>query len=107
MESTAISSNSVRVNCKPETLESFFHREAITQGNKALALDMGIHPSGLSRQKIRICQLACRMIHQLGLPEGCIAAPGCEQNVILTGEEARTLLSMLEHIRLKEEGAGG
>lgn len=107
MESTAISSNSVRVNCKPQALESFFHREAITRGNKTLALDMGIHPSGLSRQKIRIFELACRMIHELGLPEGSVAAPGCEQNVVLTGAEARTLLSMLEHIRSKDEAAGG
>jgi len=107
MDSIAISSNSVRVNCKPETLESFFHRQAMTQGNKALAIDMGIHPSGLSRNRMSICKLACRMIHQLGLPEGCISAPGCEQNVVLTGETAKALLSMLEHIRLSDGGAGG
>ncbi|ADU69458.1 hypothetical protein [Pantoea sp. At-9b] len=107
MESTAIASNSVRVNCKPEALESFFHREAISRGNKSLALEMGIHPSRLSRQKISIFELACRMIHELGLPQGSVAAPGGEQNVILTGEEARKLLSMLEHLREPAEGAGG
>lgn len=99
MESVATSRNSVRINCKPELLESFFHKEAILRGNKPLALDMGIHPSGLSREKVRLVGLACRMISQLGLPEGCIASAECEQNVVLTGEVAKKLISMLEHIR--------
>lgn len=107
MESIAISSNSVRVNCKPEALESFFHKEAIARGNKPLALDMGIHPSGLSRKKVGLVGLACKLIHELGLPAGCVAAPGCEQNVVITGEEARQLLSMLEHLRMPVEGNGG
>lgn len=95
----ATSCNAVRVTCSPQYLESFYHREAILRGNKPLALDMGIHPSGLSRQKVRLVGLACRMIHQIGVPRECIAVPECEPSVILTGEEARALLLMLEHIR--------
>lgn len=107
MESVATSCNSVRVTCKPEALESFFHKEAISRGNKPLALDMGIHPSGLSRKKVNLVGLACKLIHELGLPAGCVAAPGCEQNVVITGEEARKLLSMLEHIRTPDGGNCG
>ncbi len=99
MESVATSRNSVRINCKPEVLESFFHKEAILRGNKPLAMGMGIHPSGLSRDKVRIVKMAARMVLELGLPEGCVTAPGCEQNVVLTGDEAKKLLSILEHIR--------
>ncbi|MFO6502956.1 hypothetical protein ACLD9R_20935 [Serratia marcescens] len=95
----ATSCNSVRVTCSPQYLESFYHREVLLRGNKTLALEMGIHPSGLSRRKAGAVKLACKMIYAIGLPEGSVAAPGCEQNVILTGEEARALLSMLEHIR--------
>ncbi|MEJ4044583.1 hypothetical protein [Erwinia sp. SLM-02] len=107
MESVATTSNSVNITCKAEALESYFHREAIARGNKPLALDMGIHPSGLSRKKVGLVGLACKLILQLGLPAGCIAAPGCEQNVVLTGEEARKLLSLLEHIREPVGGIGG
>ncbi|MOA30160.1 hypothetical protein D3C78_1512250 [compost metagenome] len=60
---------------------------------------MGIHPSGLSREKVRLVGLACRMISQLGLPEGCVASAECEKSVVLTGEVAKKLISMLEHIR--------
>lgn len=107
MESAATTSNSVRLTCKPEALESFFHREAIVRGNKPLAVEMGIHPSVLSRRKVNLIGLACKMIFELGLPIGCIAAPGCEQNVVLTGAEARQLLSLLEHIRQPAGGNGG
>lgn len=95
----ATTRNSVRVTCSPQYLESFYHRELLLTGNKASACRLGLHPTTLSRDKIRFVKTAVDLVHEFGLPEGCVAAPGCEQSVVLTGEEARQLLSLLEHIR--------
>ena len=95
---TAITCNTL-ITCKPEVLEGYWLKTVLEFGNNALAKLMGIHPTALSRDKARIAKLASKMIVELGLPTGCIAAPGCEQNVVITGDEAKRLLSMLELIR--------
>jgi predicted DNA-binding protein (UPF0251 family) len=87
------------VICKPEVLEGFWLKSVLEFGNKPLAKQMGIHPTALSRDKARIAKLASQMVHQLGLPAGSVEVPGCEQNVVITGAEAKALLLMLEHIR--------
>ncbi|WP_340618254.1 hypothetical protein [Xenorhabdus entomophaga] len=88
-----------RVTCKPQVLETFWFKSAVETGNSPLAREMGIHPTGLSREKARIVKLASRMVVELGLPEGSVAAPGCEANIVLTGVEASKLLSMLDELR--------
>ncbi|MDE9537126.1 hypothetical protein [Xenorhabdus bovienii] len=88
-----------RVTCKSQELETFWFKSAAETGNSPLARDMGIHPTGLSREKSRIVKLASRLVVQLGLPEGSVAAPGCEANIVLTGIEASKLLSALDNLR--------
>ncbi|MBS9442464.1 hypothetical protein [Photorhabdus heterorhabditis] len=94
-----------QITCKPELLESYWLKTALEYGNNQLAKEMGIHPSGLSRDKNRIAKLASLMVVKLGLPEGSVAAPGCDANIVLTGVEASKLLSILEHIREPKEKA--
>ncbi|PHM46569.1 hypothetical protein [Xenorhabdus miraniensis] len=88
-----------RVTCNAQYLESYFLKSALEFGNNDLAREMGIHPSALSRDKNRIAKLASKLIVELGLPEGSVAAPGCEANIVLTGVEASKLLSMLDELR--------
>ncbi|SFU93735.1 hypothetical protein [Xenorhabdus koppenhoeferi] len=88
-----------RVTCKAQELETFWFKSVAEIGNSPLARDMGIHPTGLSREKSRIVKLASRMVVELGLPEGSAAAPGCETNIVLTGIDASRLLEALEYIR--------
>ncbi|NIF20286.1 hypothetical protein [Candidatus Pantoea multigeneris] len=107
MRSSAITSNSVHLKCKPEVLESYFHQQVLARGNKPLALDMGIHPSGLSRTKMRMVGLACRLICQLGLPDDCLFSADEGKSVVLRGELAAKLLSMLEHLKMPAEGIDG
>ncbi|WP_145585569.1 hypothetical protein [Yersinia rochesterensis] len=87
------------ITCKPEVLEGYWLKTVLEFGNNSLAKLMGIHPTALSRDKARIAKLASQMVHQLGLPKGSVAVEGCEQNIVITGEEAKKLLSILEHIR--------
>ncbi|MCG3462719.1 hypothetical protein L7G72_12800 [Xenorhabdus bovienii] len=88
-----------RVTCSARSLEGWFLKESMEFGNNDLAREMGIHPSALSRDKNRIARLASLMIVKLGLPEGSVAAPGCEANIVLTGIEASQLLSALDNLR--------
>ncbi|MDC9598878.1 hypothetical protein [Xenorhabdus anantnagensis] len=88
-----------RVTCSAQSLEAFWFKSAAETGNGPLAREMGIHPTGLSREKSRIVKLASRMVVELGLPEGSVAAPGCEANIVLTGIEASKLLSALDNLR--------
>lgn len=95
----SISRKSSLISCKPEVLESYWLKSVLEFGNNSLAKLMGVHPSSLSRDKNRIAKLASQMVYLLGLPDGSFSAPGCEQSVVITGEEAKKLLSMLENIR--------
>ncbi|MBD2803049.1 hypothetical protein ABLB84_06275 [Xenorhabdus szentirmaii] len=88
-----------RVTCSAQYLESYFLKSVLEYGNNDLSREMGIHPSSLSRDKNRIAKLASLMIVNLGLPEGSVAAPGCEANIVLTGVEASKLLSILDELR--------
>lgn len=89
----------VSVTAKPTELESFWHGAILGLGNANLAREMGVHPTALSRDKARIVRMASRMVHELGLPDGCIAHPDCGPSVTITGDEAKKLLSMLSEIR--------
>ncbi|HDL7803228.1 TPA: hypothetical protein PXP38_001810 [Yersinia enterocolitica] len=95
----AITRNSLSITCKPEVLEGYWLKTALEFGNNAMAKLMGIHPTALSRDKARIAKLASQMVHILGMPNDSVAPEGCEQNIVITGEEAKKLLSMLEHIK--------
>ncbi|MBD2797702.1 hypothetical protein ID856_14325 [Xenorhabdus sp. 18] len=96
---TAKTVKNTRVTCSAQFLESYFLKSVLEFGNNDLSREMGIHPSKLSRDKNRIAKLASLMIVNLGLPEGSVAAPGCEANIVLTGVEASKLLSMLDELR--------
>ncbi len=107
---TAITRNTndtIVVKCKPEALEGFWHRRVMDTGNKELAKEMGVHPTGLSRDKTRIVKMACQLVTLLGLPEGVVANSECAPTVIIQGEEAREaaalLIEMLDHIREPKE----
>lgn len=95
----SITRKSPLITCKPEALESYWLKSVLEFGNNSLAKLMGVHPSTLSRDKNRIAKLASQLVYILGLPDGSFSPPGCEQNVVITGEEAKKLLSMLENIR--------
>lgn len=89
----------LEVTTKPEILEGYWHKEILGLGSANLAKEMGVHPTGLSRDKIRIVKMASRMVCELGLPEGCVAAHGCEEPLTLTPEEVRTLKAIADAIK--------
>lgn len=98
----ATTRNSVRVTCSPQVLESFYHREVLLTGNKETACELGLHPTTLSRDKVRIVNAAIKLVHNFGVPEGSVAIPDYGPRLELTGEAARALIAMLDHIREKK-----
>ncbi|CDG90105.1 hypothetical protein [Xenorhabdus bovienii] len=85
-----------RVTCKPQELETFWFKSAAETGNSPLARDMGIHPTGLSREKSRIVKLASRLVAKYGIPEWAIEMPDHKQMVVIEGEHAERLIQALE-----------
>ncbi|AKJ41779.1 hypothetical protein [Pragia fontium] len=95
----AMTRNSIKVTCKPEVLVSFWLRSIMQETNKLAAKKLGVHETTLSRDKIRFLNMAGQVVSTYGIPEGFVELRGVEQNVVITGDEAKALLSMLEHIR--------
>ncbi|MDC9591602.1 hypothetical protein PSI23_20540 [Xenorhabdus sp. XENO-10] len=87
-----------RVTCKAQALETFWFKSAAETGNSPLAKEMGIHPTGLSREKSRIVKLASRMVVELGLPEGAAELSESDNKpvVVIEGEHAERLIQALE-----------
>ncbi|HGJ5904909.1 MAG TPA: hypothetical protein ACHBY5_15320 [Arsenophonus apicola] len=103
-------SNTIKITCKPEHLESYFyHKMASEGGNNGFAKSLGIHPSTASRDKTRIFKLACQVVSEYGLPKHVVSVPNSStQEVVITnisGEEIRKLIDMLEHLRLPKKEA--
>ncbi|HGJ5879643.1 MAG TPA: hypothetical protein ACHBZ9_11385 [Arsenophonus nasoniae] len=103
-------SNTIKISCKPEHLESYFYQKMASEGgNNGFAKSLGIHPSTASRDKTRIFKLACQVVSEYGLPRHVVSVPGSQsQEVVITnisGEEIRKLIDMLEHLRLPKKEA--
>ncbi|WP_063657392.1 hypothetical protein [Candidatus Arsenophonus triatominarum] len=103
-------SNTIKITCKPEHLESYFYQKMASEGgNNGFAKSLGIHPSTASRDKTRIFKLACQVVSEYGLPSHVVSVPGSStQEVVITnisGEEIRKLIDMLEHLRLPKKEA--
>uniref|UniRef100_A0A3B0M1T8 Uncharacterized protein n=1 Tax=Arsenophonus endosymbiont of Trialeurodes vaporariorum TaxID=235567 RepID=A0A3B0M1T8_9GAMM len=103
-------SNTIKITCKPEHLESYFYQKMASEGgNKGFAKSLGIHPSTASRDKTRIFKLACQVVSEYGLPRHVVSMPySSTQDVVITnisGEEIRKLIDMLEHLRLPKKEA--
>ncbi|PAV10417.1 hypothetical protein CBG25_01990 [Arsenophonus sp. ENCA] len=103
-------SNTIKITCKPEHLESYFYQKMASEGgNNGFAKSLGIHPSTASRDKTRIFKLACQVVSEYGLPRHVISVPdSASQEVVITnisGEEIRKLIDMLEHLRLPKKEA--
>ncbi|HGJ5878210.1 MAG TPA: hypothetical protein ACHBZ9_03780 [Arsenophonus nasoniae] len=103
-------SNTIKITCKPEHLESYFYQKMASEGgNNGFAKSLGIHPSTASRDKTRIFKLACQVVSEYGLPRHVVSVPDSQsQEVLITnisGEEIRKLIDMLEHLRLPKKEA--
>lgn len=103
-------SNTIKITCKPEHLESYFYQKMSSEGgNNGFAKSLGIHPSTASRDKTRIFKLACQVVSEYGLPRHVVSVPdSSSQGVVITnisGEEIRKLIDMLEHLRLPKKEA--
>ncbi|WP_334472204.1 hypothetical protein [Arsenophonus sp. PmNCSU2021_1] len=103
-------SNTIKITCKPEHLESYFYQKRSSEGgNNGFAKSLGIHPSTASRDKTRIFKLACQVVSEYGLPRHVVSVPdSSSQGVVITnisGEEIRKLIDMLEHLRLPKKEA--
>lgn len=103
-------SNTIKITCKPEHLESYFYQKMASEGgNNGFAKSLGIHPSTVSRDKTRIFKLACQVVSEYGLPRHVVSVPdSSSQGVVITnisGEEIRKLIDMLEHLRLPKKEA--
>ncbi|WP_063658157.1 hypothetical protein [Candidatus Arsenophonus triatominarum] len=103
-------SNTIKITCKPEHLESYFYQKMASEGgNNGFAKSLGIHPSTASRDKTRIFKLACQVVSEYGLPRHVVSVPDSStQEVVITnisGEEIRKLIDMLEHLRLPKKEA--
>ncbi len=72
-------------------------------------MEMGVHPTAMSRDKVRILKMATRLLVKFGLPDGAVESTECVPTVVIQGEEAteaaKALLSMLEFLREPKEKA--
>ncbi|WGM00649.1 hypothetical protein [Arsenophonus nasoniae] len=103
-------SNTIKITCKPEHLESYFYQKMASEGgNNGFAKSLGIHPSTASRDKTRIFKLACQVVSEYGLSRHVMSlSDSSTQEVVITnisGEEIRKLIDMLEHLRLPKKEA--
>lgn len=103
-------SNTIKITCKPEHLESYFYQKMASEGgNNGFAKSLGIHPSTASRDKSRIFKLACQVVSEYGLPRHIVSVPDSSTREVLitniSGEEIRKLIDMLEHLRLPKKEA--
>ncbi|MFS1538213.1 MAG: hypothetical protein ACL7BU_05390 [Candidatus Phlomobacter fragariae] len=103
-------SNTIKITCKPEQLESYFYQRMFSEeGNNGFAKSLGIHPSTASRDKTRIFKLACQVVSEYGFPRHVVSVPDSStQEVVITnisGDEIRKLIDMLEHLRLPKKEA--
>ncbi|TNH43779.1 hypothetical protein [Photorhabdus luminescens] len=87
---------SIKITCKPESLESFWLQCILKTGNNEFAQSIGIHPSTSSRDKGRIAKLASQLVAKYGLPEWAYQLPDHKPVVVIEGEHAEMLIQALE-----------
>ncbi|MGJ3353460.1 hypothetical protein [Providencia sp. Je.9.19] len=86
----------IKVDCSPNELMSFYLKQMYSIGNNGLAQRLGVHPSTSSRDKNRIFELACLAVTELGLPPDSVHISDKPTKVVIEGDYAERLIQVLE-----------